>query len=200
MRRNEQQTATDLFNKRIGRPGPAAAYVRSAAPQPPAEPAAAPAPRYVPAAPVAAAPMSAPAPVALPAPAAATAYAAAAAARPGVAARPQATTTQEFVSRFRWDHSMVICAVYADLLAAGSSQDFVLCSRWESHQGCDARDFNDVFIVCKHLMSDVIISGCAQVWWQHCSGAFKCSGSRREDERNDGRLFGCHEELEPWFL
>jgi hypothetical protein len=104
MRRNEQQTATDLFNKRIGRPGPAAAYVRSAVPAPvapaaaaaPATTAAAAAPRYVPAA----APVAAPAPAAAPASAAAVAYAAA---QPSAAGRAQpATTTQEFVSRFRW--------------------------------------------------------------------------------------------------
>ena len=34
MRRNEQQSAMDAFNKRIGRPSAAAPYVRAAAPVP----------------------------------------------------------------------------------------------------------------------------------------------------------------------
>ncbi|CAL8463747.1 g3281 [Coccomyxa elongata] len=118
MRRNEQQTATDLFNKRIGRPGPAAAYVRSAAPQQPSEPAAVLAPRYVPAPqPASAAPVAAMAPAVLPAPAVAAAYVAAAAARPGAAGRPQATTTQELVSRFRFGGSTA--AARSSAAAAG---------------------------------------------------------------------------------
>ena len=73
MRRNEQQSAMDAFNKRIGRPSAAAPYVRAAAPVPAPVQAAALPPQYTPQAAQAAPRQAQPPPA--PAPAAAAAYA-----------------------------------------------------------------------------------------------------------------------------
>ncbi|CAL5224462.1 g7153 [Coccomyxa viridis] len=114
MRRNEQQSAMDAFNKRIGRPSAAAPYVRAAAPVPAPVQAPALMPQSTPL--VVQAPRQAQQPPPVSAPAAAAASASAPYSNvtpdgqrppltPSTSNRGQAlptSTSQEFVSRFRF--------------------------------------------------------------------------------------------------